>query len=124
MLENMDLERAMEFLLNQQAQLSTSVQQLQISVQGLSDGFGELRENQIQMQRQQLFWQDAFGKALLGLTENLDTLEQKAQGLAEKMDRADARMELLDTSLRTFIDATNARFTSVEGDVDHLKRPN
>jgi uncharacterized protein YukE len=109
-MENMDVEGTIKFILEHQAKFSAEMNKLQ-------EGFAELRENQIQAQRQQLFWHENFGRALLGLTDNLSRLSDRVDHVAEAQQRADDR-------LAEFVRYTNDRFAKVESQVDNLNRPN
>jgi len=106
----MDIESTIKFILEHQAKFSADMEKLH-------EGFAELRENQIQAQRRQLFWQENFGRAMLGLTDNLDRLSDRVDRVAEAGQLADQRFA-------EFVRYTNARFAKVEGQIDSLERPN
>jgi FtsZ-binding cell division protein ZapB len=106
----MDVEGTIKFILEHQAKFSAEMEKLQ-------EGFAEMRENQMQAQRQQLFWQENFGRAMLGLTDNLDRLGDRVDRVAEAQQFADQRFA-------EFVRYTNDRFAKVEGQVDNLNRPN
>jgi ABC-type transporter Mla subunit MlaD len=120
----MDIERTMAFIVEHQAKFAVSIEKLEHGLEDMRAGFGELRENQIQAQRQQLFWQENFGRALLGLTENLDALTQRADREGDRMDRLAAAQQLADERFAEFVRNTNDRFAKVEAQVDNLNRPN
>src|SRR5438270_9902689 len=87
----MDIERTMAFIVEHQAKFAVAIEKLEQRLEEMSAGCTELRENQIQAQRQQLFWQENFGRAMLGLTENLDRLGGRVDRVAEAQQRADDR---------------------------------
>jgi len=106
----MDIEGTIKFILEHQAKFSADMEKLH-------EGFAELRENQIQSQRQQLFWQENFGRAMLGLTDNLSRLSDRVDHVAEAQQLADLRFA-------EFVRYTNDRFAKVEEQVDNLNPPN
>jgi hypothetical protein len=103
----MDVERTMEFILEQQAHMAA--QQAAEKVKH-DIAMAEMRENQIQLQKFQLaqesahsIMQQALAKAMYHLVENLDKLTK---------------------DVNLFVNKTDERLAKVERDVDGLQGRN
>jgi len=105
-----EMERAMEFILKQQAQFSADIQRINETLDRHNDAFGKHTEAIVALTG----WHGKLVEAQIQLTEvqqghdaRIATIETKIADLAEAGKRTDERLDALITTVERYISSRN-----------------